>query len=394
MIGKASYKSTLSVKNLLLELAIICSVFSQIESVERVFRFAMYIMWILVLLFGLAKQRSLVHINDFSKTFIFAYLLFVLFCLLRGFIDNNFLTTNYLRVLLVPLMVTISGDIVADDNIKTIDKLCRVYLICALIFAVWVQRTYFTSYSSWLVSRRYIFSEKNSAGQIWSAAIFISIFLLHYKSRLEKTLIYMACMYLLIMIGICQCRTSILGIGVAITAYIFVRSKKKLKLTILIALVVLSLYYIPFTRNFINQALFLTKYAGTDLNTFSSGRIVKYIKALQLFKSSPYIGVGQYYVDCSYLLILVESGIIGFLIIEWIWINKLILSYRYKANDKYRVFLFMMTTFYIIESILEGYPPFGPGVSSFMYWFLSSVIINSLSNQNNHQVNALNKEEL
>lgn len=29
--------------------------------------------------------------------------------------------------------------------------------------------------------------------------------------------------------------------------------------------------------------------------------------------------------------------------------------------------------FYFIESLLEGQPPFGPGVSSFMFWMLSEI---------------------
>lgn len=29
--------------------------------------------------------------------------------------------------------------------------------------------------------------------------------------------------------------------------------------------------------------------------------------------------------------------------------------------------------FYLVESMLEGQPPFGPGVSSFMFWMLSEI---------------------
>ena len=80
--------------------------------------------------------------------------------------------------------------------------------------------------------------------------------------------------------------------------------------------------------------------------------------------------------DCSYILILAESGLLGLIIVEWVWFKKITMCFGYSGEPKAKTFLFMMTVFYIIESILEGYPPFGPGVSSFMFWFLSSQLIN------------------
>ena len=361
---------------LVLELSVVFSIFSQLGAVERFARPAMYAGWILVLIMGIAKNQGKIPVNRFTLRFVAAYVLFLGMCMVAGMVDSKHLSANYVRVLLVPLLVTFAGDMFANEGRTRWNRIGRIYLICSVIFAIWVQRTYFPSYSSWLKTKIYLFTEKNSAAQIWVSAILVSIFLLDYRNALEKVLIYLACAYLLIMTGISQCRTAILGLAVSIAVVSVSRAKNKGKWIVLIAIVVVVAWMIPATHRFIEQALFLNKYDGADLNTFSSGRIVRYQIAFQKFLSSPFIGVGKYYVDCSYLLILAESGIVGLLLIEWIWLKKIIICFRYRGDYRSRIFLFMITVFYMVESILEGYPPFGPGVSSFMFWLLSAVLVN------------------
>ena len=82
--------------------------------------------------------------------------------------------------------------------------------------------------------------------------------------------------------------------------------------------------------------------------------------------------MGSWYVDCSYLMILTESGVIGFLLIESVWLQVVIRNFRerFSGEDAPRVenFIVMLTVFYLVESLLEGFPPFGPGVSAMGFW--------------------------
>ena len=118
----------------------------------------------------------------------------------------------------------------------------------------------------------------------------------------------------------------------------------------------------------------IDKYAGADINTLSSGRLGLYVQALDNFIESPILGVGRYYVDCSYIYILAESGIIGFLLIEFIWLKRIVLNLKHKYSPYARPYMLTsFVIFYFIESLLEGQPPFGPGVSSFMFWMLSEI---------------------
>lgn len=361
---------------LFFELAIVFSVFSQIQPIEAFTRPAMYASWVVVLIFSVINSDGILTISAFSRRFFLTYLLF---CVYRGivmFYDRNHIMGDYMRIMLIPLMVSFIGDFFAIDSKKLINRMGRLYLICSVIFAFWVQRTYFPSYASWLRTTVYLFKSKNSAGQIWISAIIVSMLLLDYRSFIERLVVYALCGYLLIMTGLSQCRTALLGFSVAVAAFSILRAKNKIIWTTLVAAVFLLAWNLPFSRRFIDQALFLNKYAGADLNTFSSGRLSTYQIAISVIKGSPIIGVGNYYVDCSYLMILASTGLIGLIMVERIWLGRIVSCFMFNGETRERYFLFVMTVFYIVESLLEGYPPFGPGVSSFMYWFLCSFMMN------------------
>lgn len=364
---------------LVLEITVVISVLSQITPISGVVRPAMYALWGGIIVIGCVRNRGRILIKPFTQRFVLAYLMYVLLCVTTGFFDSRHFSANYLRVFIIPLIVTIAGDMNSKEDRRIFNRLTKLYLVAAIVFAVWVQITYIPSYSFWLSTRMYLFRSKNSAGQIWVSAILLTIIYMEHRSKIQKLICYIGCIYLLIMTGICQCRTALLSLSAALVAFAISKSRHKIRWIFALIVAAITLYSIPVTHQFVEQALFLNKYAEADLNTFSSGRIDHWRKAIEVFFSSPVIGVGKYYVDSSYLLILAESGIVGFFIVEWIWLKKIIICYNNSRFElpKERTLFFFMTTFYIVESILEGYPPFGPGVSSFMYWFLSSALLKS-----------------
>ena len=195
-------------------------------------------------------------------------------------------------------------------------------------------------------------------------------------SAIVKAVVLLTCIYLLLVLWLSQCRTAILAI-VLIVLYNFIFNAKHKFIYILFftAIVILCLCNKTIST-FLEKALGLNNYIGADLDKFSSGRLSLYKQALNIFMQSPIIGVGQYYVDCSYLSILCESGIIGFILIEGIWGYRVILNFRYgiKNKDRYGHLMISLTIFYLIESLLEAFPPFGPGVASFMFWTICSIM--------------------
>lgn len=358
----------------LLQLTIVVTIFSQMEAFSAIFRPLMYAFWLLLLGYSLAVNKGKICISSFTASFLFCYGLFALFCLLQAWLNPDYAVASYLNIMLIPLMVSIVSNLLDQKLSKDyILSICKTYVVCALIFAAYINITFFASYQAWLASKQYLFASKNSAAQIWCTAILIIYYIILPVAR-RKYLWYISTFYLLVLCGLSQCRTAMLGLACVLIFNILMHSKHKVKWCFLLCFGLCGMLLLSETRQFISQAFLLDKYAGADLNTMSSGRLGLYAKAIDFFCDSPLVGVGRYYVDCSYIYILAESGIIGFLLIEYVWIKRFFINIKRKKLSYAKPF--MLTSFgifYLVESMLEGQPPFGPGVSSFMFWMLSEI---------------------
>ena len=360
-------------------LTLLFSIFSQIEDVESVMRPLMYSFWILTLGLCIFARKGKLALTRSTRLCVGLYLLFIAFCVVCGFFNTQFLSSRYLRVLIVPIIVIVFVDICPKEIVKDYETLAKVYVIAALSLAVIVQRNYISSYSEWLSAHSYIYEQKNSAAQIWFCGILLCWFVLNPKTKKSRVFWYAVSAYLLLVSGLSQCRTAILAFVTGIITIILFRSKHKFRWAAFFVVVLTLALIHPLSREYINQALLLDKYAGGNLDKFSSGRLTNYSQALKMFVKSPIIGVGSWYVDCSYLLILAESGIIGFLIIEPMWIDRIKnnFSTRFLSpnSDRKKNFVVIITVFYTVESILEGFPPFGPGVSALGFWLFVGLLI-------------------
>lgn len=372
-MGALVTKKDLIVKYLL-QLTIVVTIFSQIEAFSAIFRPLMYAFWLLLLGYSLAVNKGRICVSSFTASFLFCYGIFALFCLLQAWVNPDYDVASYLNIMLIPLMVSIVSNLLNQKLSKGyLVSICKTYVVCALIFAAYINITFFASYQAWLASKQYLFASKNSAAQIWCTAILIIYYVILPVAK-KKYLWYASGGYLLILCGLSQCRTAILGLACVVIYNILINSKHKAKWIFLICFAICGLLVFSETRQFISQVFLIDKYAGADLNTMSSGRLGLYAKAIDKFFASPFIGVGRYYVDCSYIYILAENGIIGFLLIEFIWFKRIVLNLKHNYSPYARPYMLTsFVIFYFIESLLEGQPPFGPGVSSFMFWMLSEI---------------------
>lgn len=358
----------------LLQLTIVVTIFSQMEVFSAIFRPLMYAFWLLLLGYSLAVNKVRLCASSFTASFLFCYGIFALSCLLQAWLNPDYDVASYLNIMLIPLMVSIVSNLLNQKLSKDyLVSICKTYVVCALIFAAYINITFFASYQAWLASKQYLFASKNSAAQIWCTAILIIYYVILPVVK-RKYLWYASGGYLLILCGLSQCRTAILGLACVLIFNILMHSKHKVKWMLMLCLSLGGMLFLSETRQFLSQAFLIDKYAGADINTLSSGRLGLYAQALDNFIESPILGVGRYYVDCSYIYILAENGIIGFLLIEFIWFKRIVLNLKHKYSpyaSPYMLTSFVI--FYFIESLLEGQPPFGPGVSSFMFWMLSEI---------------------
>ncbi len=364
--------------DILLNCTIAISIFSQIQVNNSLLRYSMYFFWIVLLGRCLIDNKNNLWISANTKVFFFNYVTLLIIAITYSILfDTEHYLGNYLQVMRIPLLVSIIGNCI-PNNKRIITDVAKVYISCAVVFALYVQINYVSSYSSWLTRQTYAFAPKNSAAQIWGSAILLSILVID-KRKLSSIVWLCFDAYLMILICLCQCRTAILAMAVVSAYYFYRYVTNKARWFILVvvgAFIVLSDERIV---QFINQSLLITKYRGTGINAFSSGRIDLWIHAFDDFMNHPILGIGRYYVDCSYLSILAETGIVGFCLIEAIWVKRARSNMKNKQDFSeeealLRKCVALLTVFYFIESLLEGYPPFGPGVCSCIFWLLSSMV--------------------
>ena len=287
----------------LLQFTIVITIFSQMEVFSAIFRLLMYAFWLLLLGYSLAVNKGRIAVSSFTASFLFCYGIFALFCLLQAWLNPDYDVASYLNIMLIPLMVSIVSNLLNQKLSKDyLVSICKTYVVCALIFAAYINITFFASYQAWLASKQYLFASKNSAAQIWCTAILIIYYVILPVAK-RKYLWYASGGYLLVLCGLSQCRTAILGLACVVIYNILIYSKHKAKWIFLICFAICGLLVFSETRQFISQVFLINKYAGADLNTMSSGRLGLYAKAIDTFLASPFVGVGRYYVDCSYIYI-------------------------------------------------------------------------------------------
>ena len=374
-VGNGMVIKKSKIETFLLACSIFMSVMTQIFVEISALKLLMYLFWIISLLYPVINKKFIIKLSLFTKSFIVIYFIFIIYCFLCSIIfQTNHVQNFYIQILQVPLMVTIAGDLYKERLFeKNLQFLCKIYFVSALLFGIWVQIKYFPSFSLFFGRSTYAFTQKNSAAQIWATAIIINLLFLKYKKRIYRMFSILCSIYMFLIICMCQCRTAILGLALVTCFHIVFYSRKKIlaMLTIIISGIVLIQF--DFLQKFMEQALLLNKYSGTSLDAFSSGRLGFWAEAWKTFSNSPIIGIGVYYTDCSYLSVLAESGIVGFCLIESVWIKKIFTNIIKRMGTKEGKILGTLTIFFLVESFLEGFPPFGPGVSSFMFWFLSAI---------------------
>ncbi|MBR7091928.1 MAG: O-antigen ligase family protein [Clostridia bacterium] len=376
-----SIKKESDITMLLMYITVVVTVLSQVEAISRFVRPLMYAAWGLMMIVSFFGKGRKSRFSLFTMAFSVLYLCFALFCIVCTLFGRDHLHANMLTVLVIPLIVTV----VTNMSLNSITRqqffnLALVYVSMALVFAVYVNIMYFPSLQAWFSSRMYAFMNKNSAAQIWSLALLLLFFVIIPQLKRYKIVGYAAIVYLIFVSGLSQCRTALLGVALVLVFYFFrLPTKQKLivlGVTLALAVIILS---IPTVRNYLSHTFLLDKYGeSSDVNDISSGRIKNYERAFDQFKEASLIGTGRYYVDNFYICVLTENGVIGALIIYIIWglriSQNIAVNRQYNTIKGYRKDMIIgITILYFVESVLEGYPPFGPGVSSFMFWLLCSL---------------------
>ena len=336
------------------------------------------LIWLAFILYYCTKCRDSIYFGRISLTILGLFVIFGIYCAVCFVISGELgYIAGIFQVLAKSLLMYMVG-LVAFRAVGT-DYCCWrlviiFYGIGTAIYSLWAIVNYFPGFNAWLSSLEYIFSSKNSLGQICGAGSLCFVILATPMDKIgARCACYVSAIAFWVVAMLFQCRTAAMAVVIGIVFLLILRKEKKV-IVALMAFSLLALFLSHDFQSFVSHAFLIDKYsAGGD---YSSGRLAFWADAFQTFKGDEMCGIGSFYVDNLYLNVLVNVGIIGFIFVIGLWsirafVNLLRSRQTNGASPQWLLELVSaLTIFYLIESALEGLPPLGPGTCSFMFWIL------------------------
>lgn len=165
-------------------------------------------------------------------------------------------------------------------------------------------------------------------------------------------------------------RATIIGIFF-VAAYFILKSgslRVRIFSTTLIAALVILVLLNDNLYDIVVNGILLSGRSAANLNDVSSGRVILIQKCMEGISENFWFGNGNKYLDCMPVIMLYQYGFIGammvfsFLIhIGWHVLFKID---RSPAN----LLAFLLFGCFMLNSLFEAQPPFGPGIKCFLLW--------------------------
>ena len=349
-----------------------------------------YIVWGLAAAFVIYVEKSFI-LTDYLKLFIIAYGGFFIMQLLVALSGRNTSISTFVKLVPMSAMIYYIFFFIGCRDEELIWCILNIYRVMIFILAIYIIVTRVNgNVTTWMNSEVYLMtgsSHKNTLGQLLGCG-FLEFWINYQCENRKKIVIKLVGTILLIVpLLYVQSRSALIALGVCLIYTILVGNKlqnKIIKLS-LIALIVCVIFNSEFVLDIIKQAFLINKYSnasGINIATFSSGRTQYWKDAIDVFQKYFCFGVGDYYVDNFYLAVLAQSGIFGGLCLFGLIANRMYLNFRTfygKRQNRENDYLLeknvvVISVFYIVMSVFECFPPFGPGVASMLFWMLSGAV--------------------
>ena len=349
-----------------------------------------YIAWGLAAVFVIYGEKIFV-LTNYMKLFIITYGGFFIIQMLVVLSGRNTAISTFVKLVPMSAMIYYIFFYIGCRDEELIWCILNVYRIMMFILAIYIIITRVNgNVSTWMNSEVYLMtgsSHKNTLGQLLGCG-FLEFWINYQCENRKKIVIKLAGTILLIVpLLYVQSRSALIALGICLIYAILVGDKlqhKIIKMS-LIALIFFVIFNSEIVLDIVKQAFLINKYSnasGINIATFSSGRTQYWKDAIDIFQKYFCFGVGDYYVDNFYLAVLTQSGIFGGLCLFGLITNRMYLNFRAfygKPQNKRKDYLLeknvvVISVFYIIMSIFECFPPFGPGVASMLFWMLSGAV--------------------
>lgn len=356
--------------NVLIILTIICSIISQLPlMLNSTLGLVLKFMWIPFGLFVLIKAGKCFVDNILTPWYVFIIIFTIYLCVINPFGINSYFGADYNNILLSTIICIVSYSFwYCYGSTKLIKLISIVILITGVIFAyeLFIQSLRFIS----LESRAEIYRAKNSAAQILLSCLLITYIFLKNQKGKSKIIVYISIILLTIIIFILKSRATLASLFFVIIYFILHIKNKKVKKNLLwlsfgaclLILVIPSLY------NLIVENILFNNRDSTNLDDLSSGRLTIIHDIWNEYLSSPILGLGNTYIDCMPISILIQFGILGFIFVFIFLYKVYTIALKISKYSKIGECAYLLFISYMVNSLFEAQPPFGPGAKCFFVW--------------------------
>jgi len=368
-------------------ICIVCffSVFSQMpflveNTLTRVVSIPLWIFLFIFSIFKFTKKPIRIKYKGLMIPFviILTLILFLLFsCMFTSiYIKSGLVYQIYLSVFIF-LIGFISGRYLNDVDLK---KISGAYFVASLIVCINIFFNYIYGYS--INDRMYLYASKNSISQILLTG-FIIILLI--KFNFSKVIKILSAFFILMVLFYLKSRATLISVPF-VFLYFIINSKISKKFKIMLGCLIIGVLFFLINSTFSNIFIYDIAFAGRDalyLDDISSGRIYQWQNFFYELDDNWLFGIGDIYRESFILTSILTFGFpIGLLLI-FLSFYPIIWGYKFlnKKTEIYSVFI-LIAIAYFINSIFEGYAPFGPGTKCFFLWFLFGLLSTSSINSN------------
>lgn len=368
-------------KSLSFYFAVACSIVSQVFiALEIGNSDLLKLSWFIPFVFYLLSNAKLFLDRILIPYYIFV-LIFVFYCLCCEAVTNvSYIGADTYNICISIFILSISycyGMHIQSFK-RSFNNLSFFFFVASLVYGISVYVKYLVGAD--MFSMVYAYGDKNSAAQIFLSACIILFTLFRPSNFAQKIVAYSLIVILLYVMFILKSRATLLGFFFVLGYFTFVYKNKKVRYVFFLAIIAMCIYILSnpsFYRTLVEGILFANR-DSSDLNSLSSGRVEQLETCVDLFVSSPIIGIGNKYFDCFPIIILTQYGIMGAIIV-FVFIGNRMKECLYKLDTNKQLdlcaFLLMMT--YMLDSLFEAQPPFGPGAKCFPLWMIWGIMLST-----------------
>ena len=165
-------------------------------------------------------------------------------------------------------------------------------------------------------------------------------------------------------------RATILGIGFVLSYFMFFHGSLKIRFiySVIFVTIVVFILLNNTLYDIVINGILLGGRNIENLNDVSSGRVVLISNCLKGISENFWFGNGVRYMDCMPIIMLYQYGFWGAMFVfSFLFFIGYYVS-RCTDRSPANLIAFLLFWCFMINSLFEAQPPFGPGIKCFLLW--------------------------